>query len=129
MSVNDIQVLKTQKYKATTDSTHNLNVGANLLNQDFGTTGSNPKWAGDITCIWTREGWLYLAVIIDLYSRRVIGRVVRNTLKTDSAIRALQMALNLRQPEKDAFIIPTVAANIVRTNTRRFCANIVYTSR
>jgi len=100
MSQNGIQVLRTQKYKATTDSAHNLNVAPNLLDQNFGATGPNQKWAGDITYIWTREGWLYLAVIIDLYSRRVIGWAVSDRLKKDLAIRALQMAINLRQPPK-----------------------------
>jgi transposase InsO family protein len=54
--------------------------------------------ANDISYIWTREGWLYLAVIIDLYSRRVIGWAVSNRMKKDLAIRALNMAINLRQP-------------------------------
>ena len=100
MSQNGIQVFRTHKYKATTDSAHNLNVAPNLLGQDFSATGPNQKWAGDITYIWTREGWLYLAVIIDLYSRRVIGWAVSNRLKKDLAIRALQMAINLRRPPK-----------------------------
>ena len=100
MSQNGIQVFRTHKYKATTDSAHNLNVAPNLLDQDFGATGPNQKWAGDITYIWTREGWLYLAVVIDLYSRRVIGWAVSNRLKKDLAIRALQMAINLRRPPK-----------------------------
>lgn len=98
MSQNGIQVFRTHKYKATTDSAHNLNVAPNLLDQDFGATGPNQKWAGDITYIWTREGWLYLAVIIDLYSRRVIGWAVSNRLKKDLTIQALKMAINLRQP-------------------------------
>ena len=100
MSQNGIQVFRTHKYKVTTDSAHNLNVAPNLLDQDFSATGPNQKWAGDITYIWTREGWLYLAVIIDLYSRRVIGWAVSNRLKKDLAIRALQRAINLRQPPK-----------------------------
>lgn len=100
MSQNGIQVFRTHKYKATTDSAHNLNIAPNLLDQDFSATGPNQKWAGDITYIWTREGWLYLAVIIDLYSRRVIGWAVSNRLKKDLAIRALQMAINLRNPPK-----------------------------
>jgi putative transposase len=54
--------------------------------------------AGDISCIWTSEGWLYLAVILDLYSRRVIGWAVSNGKKRDLAIRALDMAVALRQP-------------------------------
>ncbi len=62
--------------------------------------GPNQKWAGDISYIWTNEGWLYLAVIIDLYSRRVIGWAVSNRMKRDLAIRALDMAVALRQPPK-----------------------------
>ena len=58
----------------------------------------NQKWAGDISYIWTREGWLYLAVILDLHSRRVIGWAVSNRMKRDLAIRALKMAIALRSP-------------------------------
>lgn len=100
MSQNGIQVFRTHKYKVMADSAHNLNVAPNLLDQDFTTTRPNQKWAGDITYILTRKGWMYLAVIIDLYSRRVIGWAVSNRLKKDLAIRALQMAINLRQPPK-----------------------------
>jgi transposase InsO family protein len=55
------------------DSNHSFNIAPNLLDQDFSADGRNQKWAGDISYIWTSEGWLYLAVILDLYSRRVIG--------------------------------------------------------
>jgi putative transposase len=98
MRDNDITVVRTHKFKATTDSAHNLTVAPNVLNRDFTASGANQKWAGDITYIWTTEGWLYLAVIIDLYSRRVIGWAVSNRMKKDLAIRALQMAINLRNP-------------------------------
>jgi putative transposase len=98
MRDNDITVSRTHKFKATTDSAHNLTVAPNVLNRDFTASGPNQKWAGDITYIWTNEGWLYLAVIIDLYSRRVIGWAVSNRMKKDLAIRALQMAINLRNP-------------------------------
>ena len=100
MKQNGIKVVRTHKYKATTDRAHNLNITPNLLAQDFTTTGPNQKWAGDISYIWTQQGWLYLAVIIDLYSRRVVGWAVSNRLKKDLAIRALEMAINLRQPPK-----------------------------
>ena len=73
MRDNGIKVIRTQKYKATTDSDHTFNIAPNLLDQDFSATGPNQKWAGDISYIWTSEGWLYLAVILDLYSRRVIA--------------------------------------------------------
>ena len=84
----------------TTDSNHTLAVAPNLLDRDFSATAPNQKWAGDITYIWTSEGWLYLAVILDLYSRRIIGWAVSNRMKRDLAIRALDMAVALRQPPK-----------------------------
>jgi len=73
MRDNGIKIIRTQKYRATPDSNHAFNIAPNLLDQNFSATGPNQKWAGDISYIWTSEGWLYLAVILDLYSRRVIG--------------------------------------------------------
>ena len=101
MRDNDIRVERSKKYKATTDSNHSFNIAPNLLDGDFSATAPNQKWAGDISYIWTREGWLYLAVIIDLYSRRVVGWAVSNRMKRDLAIRALEMAINLRKPPPD----------------------------
>ena len=100
MRENGIRVERSKKYKVTTDSNHTFNIAPNLLAGDFHAAAPNQKWAGDISYIWTREGWLYLAVIIDLYSRRVVGWAVSNRMKRDLAIRALQMAINLRQPPK-----------------------------
>jgi len=62
-----------KKFKVTTNSKHNLPVAENLLQQDFTATAPNQKWVGDITYLWTDEGWLYLATVIDLYSRMVVG--------------------------------------------------------
>ena len=98
MRDNDIKIIRNQKYKATTDSNHAFNIAPNLLDQNFSATGPNQKWAGDIYYIWTNEGWLYLAVILDLYSRRVIGWAVSNRMKRDLVIRALNNAVALRQP-------------------------------
>ncbi|WP_458789670.1 IS3 family transposase [Yoonia sp. MH D7] len=100
MRDNSIKIVKTRKFKATTDSNHTFNIAPNLLDQDFSADAPNQKWAGDISYIWTSEGWLYLAVILDLYSRRVIGWAVSNRMKRDLAIRALDMAVALRQPPK-----------------------------
>ncbi|MFC6636619.1 IS3 family transposase [Sulfitobacter sediminilitoris] len=100
MRENGIQVERSKKYKVTTDSNHAFNIAPNLLNRDFAANEPNRKWAGDISYVWTREGWLYLAVILDLHSRRVIGWAVSNRMKRDLAIRALQMAVALRQPPK-----------------------------
>ncbi|MBB6262709.1 transposase InsO family protein, partial [Paenochrobactrum gallinarii] len=79
-------------------SHHTFNIAPNLLKQDFSASAPNQKWAGDITYVWTREGWVYLAVILDLYSRRVIGWATGDRLKQDLALRALNMALALRKP-------------------------------
>jgi putative transposase len=73
---NGIVVERTRKFKATTDSDHTFNIAPNLLERDFTADQPNQKWAGDISYIWTREGRLYLAVILDLHSRRIIGRAV-----------------------------------------------------
>ena len=82
MRENGIRVERSKKYKVTTDSNHAFNIAPNLLNRDFRADRPNQKWAGDISCVWTREGWLYLAVILDLHSRRVIGWAVSNRMKS-----------------------------------------------
>jgi putative transposase len=79
------------------DCNHNHDIAPNLLNRDFWATGTNQKWAGDITYIRTDEVWLYLAVIIDLYSRRVIGWAANKRMKRDLVIQALQRAIALRR--------------------------------
>lgn len=111
MQATGIRIVRTRKYKATTDSSHAFNNAPKLLEQDFSANGPKQKWAEDIFYIWTGERWLYLAVIRDLYSRRVIALswfvskplpgkrwAVSNRMKRDLAIRALDMAVALRQP-------------------------------
>ena len=82
-----------RKYKATTNSNHNLPVAPNRLEQDFTATAPNRKWVSDITYIWTEEGWLYLAVVLDLYSRRVVGWAMRERMTADLVCEALALAL------------------------------------
>ena len=89
-----------RKFKATTYSKHNLPVFDNLLNQDFSTTAPNQKWVGDITYLWTEAGWLYLAVILDLYSRQVIGWSMSERMTADLVCDALQMAIFKRKRPK-----------------------------
>ena len=98
MRQNGIQIIRSRKFKRTTDSDHAFNIAPNLLQQDFTASGPNQKWAGDITYVWTREGWVYLAVIIDLFSRRVVGWAISNRMKQDLALRALNMAIAIRRP-------------------------------
>lgn len=100
MRQNGIPVIRTRKHKVTTDSNHKFNIAPNLLSRDFSAEKPNQKWVVDISYIWTREGWLYLAVVLDLHSRRVIGWAVSNRMKRDLAIRALEMAIALRRPPK-----------------------------
>ena len=82
-----------KKWRATTQSQHRFPVAANTLDRQFTVTQPNRVWAGDLTYVWTTEGWLYLAVILDLYSRRVIGWAMGHRLTVDLAERALTMAL------------------------------------
>jgi transposase InsO family protein len=82
-----------KKFKATTNSKHDLPVAPNRLQQDFTAQAANQKWVGDITYLWTDEGWLYLAVVIDLYSRRVVGWAMSERMTADLVCAALRMAL------------------------------------
>jgi len=82
-----------RKFKATTNSKHNLPVAPNLLQQDFSAEVPNQKWVGDITYLWTDEGWLYLAVMLDLYSRKVVGWAMSERMTATLVCDALRMAL------------------------------------
>jgi len=90
------QELEIIKKAAATNSNHNLPIAPNLLNQDFSATAPNQKWVGDITYLWTDEGWLYLAVVIDLYSRSVVGWAMDRRMKSELVCQALTMALERR---------------------------------
>ena len=83
----------------TTDSAHDQPVAANVLARQFQADRPNAKWAGDITYIPTAEGWLYLAGVIDLFSRRIVGWSMADHLETDLVAEALRMALSRRHPE------------------------------
>lgn len=87
-----------RKYKPTTDSDHSLSVAPNLLKRDFHAERPNAAWVSDITYVWTREGWLYLAAIIDLYSRRVVGWTLAERMTASLVCTALDKAARLRRP-------------------------------
>jgi putative transposase len=82
----------------TTDSRHGYEVAPNLLARQFDVTAPDHVWAGDITYIWTAEGWLYLSVLVDLYSRKVVGWAMHQHMDTTLVQDALQMALGRRAP-------------------------------
>lgn len=98
MKVHGIIAKTKKKFKATTSSKHNLPVAENLLNQDFVAEKPNTVWVSDITYIWTLEGWLYLAVILDLYSRQVVGWAMSDRLTANFVIKALHQAIGRRNP-------------------------------
>jgi putative transposase len=96
MKLEGLQAKATRRFKATTDSEHRHPVWPNELARDFKADSPNEKWVGDITYIRTDEGWLYLAVILDLYSRRVIGWALRDRMTSELVCDALQMAVKIR---------------------------------
>jgi putative transposase len=98
MQLEHIWAVHRRKFRVTTDSEHELPVAENLLARDFTATRPNEKWVSDITYIRTREGWLYLAVIIDLFSRKVVGWSMRSDMKTGLLLEALSMAIRARKP-------------------------------
>jgi transposase InsO family protein len=98
MRENGLRARPRHRFRRTTDSRHRLPVAPNILARQFQPAAPNQAWAGDITYIWTAEGWAYLAVLIDLYSRRVVGWALRRTLSRELAIAALKRALATRRP-------------------------------
>ena len=94
-------VCKTKyKFKATTDSNHNKQVAPNLLARKFKASAVNCYWVGDITYLPTKEGWLYLATVIDLFSRKIIGWSINSNMKADLVNNAMLMAIWQRKPPK-----------------------------
>lgn len=88
-----------RRFVRTTESDHSLPVAPNLLGRDFQATAPNQRWVGDITYLRTPEGWLYLAAILDLYSRFVVGWAVSSEIDRKLVLKALEMALQRRCPE------------------------------
>jgi putative transposase len=88
-----------RRFRVTTRS--GLTKAANLLEQNFSAEQANQRWASDITFIWTGQGWIYLAVVMDLYSRRIVGWSMSRRINRHLVVNALNMALGRRQPEGD----------------------------
>lgn len=98
MRENGIRARHKRRYKATTDSKHNLPVAANLLERNFTPEGPNQVWSADITYLWTEEGWLYLAIVLDLFNREVVGWSLKPRMTADLVTDALTMAWFRRRP-------------------------------
>ena len=98
MRENKIRARHKRRFKATTDSKHALPVAANLLNREFTPAAPNRVWTADLTYIWTDEGWLYLAVVLDLFNREVVGWSIKPQMTADIVVDALTMAWFRRRP-------------------------------
>lgn len=99
MRENGLRARQKRRFKRTTDSLHAFPVAPNLIDQDFSADRPDEKWGADISYLWTREGWLYLAVVIDLFARRVVGWAVSDRLHKELALEALRKALAIRRPD------------------------------
>lgn len=98
MKKNGIRAKTHRKFRVTTDSKHSLPVAPNVLERNFSPNTPNASWGGDITYVWTREGWLFLAVVIDLFSRQVVGWSMNERITRELTLNALRMAINNRRP-------------------------------
>ena len=98
MQENGLKARQKTRFKKTTDSDHGGPVAPNLLDQDFSAEGPDEKWGVDISYVWTAEGWLYLAIVLDLFSRKIVGWAISDRMKRGLAMDALRRAITLRQP-------------------------------
>jgi putative transposase len=98
MSENGLRARQKTRFKKTTDSDHGGPVAPNVLGQNFTADGPDQKWGVDISYVWTAEGWLYLAIVLDLYSRKIVGWSISDRMKRGLAMDALRRAIILRQP-------------------------------
>ena len=98
MKIHKLKVVQRVAYKVTTKRKHSDSVADNLVNMAFDPKQPNTVWAGDVTYLRTREGWCYLAIVMDLHSRKIIGWHISKNMTTELVLKAMQMAINLRQP-------------------------------
>jgi putative transposase len=100
MRIQGLRARHKRRFRTTTDSAHEFPVAPNMVKRKFEASAPNKTWVTDITYIWTLEGWLYLAVILDLFSRRVVGWGMSEEITRKLALNALNMALSRRQPPR-----------------------------
>ena len=105
MHDNGLAAQTRKKYRATTDSSHSLPISENVLNREFQQDSPDRVWLADITYIWTLEGWLYLAAVLDVYSRKIVGWSMSHRLQSNLVLDALRMALGRRCPDQAADLL------------------------
>jgi len=101
MRLHQIRAVRPKRFVVTTDSDHKMPVAENLLDRAFDTETPDTRWTADITYIWTSQGWLYLAVILDLFSRRIVGWAMDRNIDRSLVLSALNMAIAGRDPGPD----------------------------
>lgn len=104
MRVKGLRAIQAKKFKVTTDSNHSKPVAPDLIEQNFSADAPNQKWTSDITYVWTDQGWLYLAVVMDLYSRAIVGWSMNRRMTQELVCNALHMALFRRGFPKGTII-------------------------
>lgn len=98
MRERGIQARRKRRFRRTTDSNHANPIAPNVLGRKFTVKAANAVWVTDVTCVWTGEGWIFLAVMLDLFARRVVGWAASDTNDTELALAALRHALRDRNP-------------------------------
>jgi transposase InsO family protein len=93
-----LQVRYPKRFKVTTDGNHGEAISPNLLDRQFDAVAPDQVWTADITYVWTLEGWLYVAIVVDLFSRQVVGWAVDSHMRASLCVKALQMAFWRRKP-------------------------------
>jgi putative transposase len=101
LSENGLNRKKKRYFRHTTHSNHTLNISENILDREFTSNEPNQKWVSDFTYIRTKEGWLYLCVIIDLFSRKVVGWSTSKHIDTNLLLSAFWQAMDVRKPTND----------------------------
>jgi putative transposase len=123
MATLGLVVTQRVAYKVTTKRKHSDAVADNLLNQNFNPVAPNQVWAGDVTYLRTGEGWMYLAIVMDLYSRRIVGWHIDKRMTTDLVSKAMMKAYNLRQPPKGLVFHSDRGSQYTSKHYRKLLAN------
>jgi len=93
-----LQVRYPKRFRVTTDSAHQLKISPNILDRNFTVEAPNQVWTTDITYVWTLQGWVYVAIVMDLYSRQIVGWAIDDHMRTSLCVRALEMAYFRKKP-------------------------------
>ena len=122
MRLEGLKAKKRRHFRITTVSSHSYPIAKNVLNRQFHPPAANKAWAADITYLSTKEGWLYLAIVIDLFSRRIVGWAMSSKIDADLAISALRMAIQIRSPKPGLVVHTDRGSQYACREYRRFIA-------